>query len=181
MPAIYFLAVVGFLALSMRKLLKLGKRLDHLRAGYDAELAVGQELDQLMRHGARVFHDFPADKFNIDHVVIASTGFFAVETKGYTKSTRIKGKPGATVYFDGTILKFPTWAGSDPLEQAERQAQWLSKWASSAIGEGVTAAPVVALPGWFVERTAEEVSGSSAAVRYRRFLTRRTLPAYRPS
>jgi hypothetical protein len=153
LPPLYVLAVFGFLAFRIRKLLKLGHRLDHLRAGYDAELAVGQELDQLMRQGARVFHDFPADNFNIDHVVVAPAGFFAVETKGYTKSTRIKGRAGSTVYFDGATLKFPTWSGSGPLEQAERQAKWLSKWASSAIGEPVTAAPVIALPGWFVERT----------------------------
>jgi len=32
--------------------MKAGNRLDHLKAGYDAEVAVGQELDQLMRQGA---------------------------------------------------------------------------------------------------------------------------------
>ena len=37
----------------------------------DAEVAIGQELDQLMRDGAAVFHDMPAERFNIDHVVIA--------------------------------------------------------------------------------------------------------------
>jgi hypothetical protein len=42
---------------------------DNLRAGYDAELAVGQELDKLMREGAWVFHDVPGENFNIDHVV----------------------------------------------------------------------------------------------------------------
>ena len=114
---------------------------------------MGQELDQLMRSGARVFHDFPAEDFNIDHVVIATSGFFAIETKGFTKSNRIKGQPGATVYFNGATLKFPTWSGSEPIDQADRQAQWLSKWSSAAVGEPVAAAPVVALPGWFVERT----------------------------
>jgi hypothetical protein len=153
LPAIYLVAVLGFIGFRIRKLLRLGHRLDHLRAGYDAELAVGQELDQLMRQGARVFHDFPGENFNIDHVVIAPSGFFAVETKGYTKSKRLVGRPGATVYFDGTTLKFPTWSGTEPLEQAERQARWLSKWSTAAIGEPVTAAAVVALPGWFVERT----------------------------
>ena len=153
LPLIYALAVLGFIAFRIRKLVRLGHRLDPLRAGYDAELAVGQELDQLMRQGARVFHDFPGENFNIDHVVIAQSGFFAVETKGYTKLNRLKGRPGATVYFDGATLKFPTWSGAGPLEQAERQARWLSKWSTAAIGEPVTAAAVVALPGWFVERT----------------------------
>jgi len=38
------------------------------------------------------------------------------------------------------------------LEQARRQAQWLSKWISSATGESINAQPVVALPGWYVQR-----------------------------
>ena len=150
---IYGVFVAGLIAWMIRKLLKAGERIDNLRAGFDAELAVGQELDQLMRAGAAVFHDFPAEGFNIDHVVIAREGVFAVETKGYTKLIGDKGKVNAKVIFDGHILKFPTWTTSEPLEQAERQAKWLSKWATAAVGGTVVATPVLALPGWFVERT----------------------------
>ena len=150
---VYVLAALAFVALMVRKLWKAGERLDNLKAGFDAELAVGQELDQLMRQGAAVFHDIPADNFNIDHVVIASSGVFAIETKGYTKQKRGRGKADATVTFDGKVLKFPTWTTNEPLEQAERQAAWLSKWLGSATGMPVHALPIVALPGWFVERT----------------------------
>jgi Nuclease-related domain len=125
--------------------------MDNLKAGYDAELAVGQELDQLMRYGATVFHDIPGEHFNIDHVVIAKEGIFAVETKGFTKPRRGGGRSDATVTFDGKRLAFPTWSTSEPLEQAERQAAWLSKWLSSAVGAPLQALPVLALPGWFVE------------------------------
>lgn len=51
------------------------------------------------------------------------------------------------------MLKFPTWAVKEPLEQAERQAAWPAKWLGSAIGASVTALPVLALPGWFGDRT----------------------------
>ncbi len=149
---IYVAFVLGFVALITRKLIRTGATLDNLRAGYDAEVAVGQELDQLMRQGAAVFHDFPADGFNIDHVVISRRGVFAVETKGYTKRSDIRGKAGARVVFDGSSLAFPHWKSAEPLEQAERQAQWLSKWLSSATGDRVSALPVLALPGWFVDR-----------------------------
>ena len=149
----YAAFALAFIAWSVRKLWKAGTRLDHLRAGYDAELAVGQELDQLMRQGAVVFHDLPADNFNIDHVVISGQGIFAVETKGFTKPKRGGGKADATVVFDGKVLKFPTWTTKEPLEQAERQAVWLTKWLSGAVGSSVSALPVLALPGWFVERT----------------------------
>jgi hypothetical protein len=39
-----------------------------------------------------------------------------------------------------------------PLEQARNQAQWLSRWLSSAVGDTILAQPVITLPGWFVER-----------------------------
>ena len=150
---VYALAAVAFMASTLRKLLKAGTRLDHLKAGYDAEVAVGQELDQLMRKGAATFHDLPAEQFNIDHVVVAAKGVFAVETKGFTKPNRGRGKADATVTYDGETLRFPTWTTQEPLEQAERQAAWLARWLSSAVGSPVSVLPVVALPGWFVERT----------------------------
>jgi hypothetical protein len=135
------------------RLIKAASRLDQLRAGFDAELAVGQELDQLMRSGAYVFHDFPAEKFNIDHVVIAPEGLFAVETKGYTKPNRGRGKEDATVRFDGKSLHFPTWKTTEPLDQARRQADWLEKWVTNAVGDPVKVTPVLALPGWYIERS----------------------------
>lgn len=150
---IYVVLALTFVAFTVRKLLKAGERLDNLKAGYDAELAVGQELDQLMRLGAVVFHDIPADNFNIDHVVISSEGVFAVETKGFTKPKQGRGRADATVLFDGKVLRFPTWTTKAPLEQAERQAAWLAKWLTSAVGSPVQVLPVVALPGWFVQLT----------------------------
>lgn len=42
------LAAIAFIACLLRKLLKAGTRLDHLKAGCDANVAVGQELDQPM-------------------------------------------------------------------------------------------------------------------------------------
>jgi hypothetical protein len=154
---IYVIAAVLFIAGMIRKMVKAGEQIDKLRAGFDAELAVGQELDQLMRSGAVVYHDFPADGFNIDHIVISAQGVFAIETKGYTKPANVSGKDGAKVTFDGKALRFPAWTTKEPIEQAERQAKWFSKWASNATGEPVLAWPVVALPGWFVERTGRSI------------------------
>jgi hypothetical protein len=148
---VYAVLVLSFVAFMVRKLWRAGEQLDKLKAGYDAELAVGQELDQLMRQGAFVFHDLPAVNFNIDHVVIAAEGIFAIETKGFTKPKRGQGRADATVTFDGKVLKFPTWTTKEPLEQAMRQADWLAKWLTSAVGCPVHAHPVLALPGWFVE------------------------------
>lgn len=154
---IYGCAAIAFLVIYVRKLLKSESQLDNLRAGYDAEVAVGQELDQLMRKGAVTFHDVPAEGFNIDHVVVSREGLFAVETKGFTKPNLGRGRADATVTFDGQALKFPTYSTIEPLEQAERQAKWLSSWLTSAAGMPVRSLPVIALPGWFVQRTGRGV------------------------
>jgi hypothetical protein len=142
---------LGFVVYLLIKLLRLGRLRFDLQNGLEAEIAMGQELDQLMREGAIVFHDFPAEGFNIDHVVLTPDGMYAVETKGRMKPDRGGGKKDATVEFDGKVLSFPEWKDSKTLEQAARQARWLSKWISSAVGEPVAVKPVVALPGWWVE------------------------------
>lgn len=148
-------AAVGVAAFSVyqtRKLLSQAKQMEQWGLGMDAEMAAGQELDQLMRTGAAVFHDLPAENFNIDHVVVARQGVFAVETKGYRKPNRNGGAADATVIYDGKALKFPEWSGTGALAQAERQARWLSEWLTGVTGEKVEATPVLALPGWFVDR-----------------------------
>jgi hypothetical protein len=146
--------VAAFVVWQIVKLLASARQMDKLRLGLDAEVAVGQELDQLMRDGAAVFHDMPAERFNIDHVVIARQGVFAVETKGYTKPNREGGSADATVVYDGKTLTLPDVSGSWAIEQARRQAKWLAGWLTGATVEPVHVTPVVAMPGWFVDRKA---------------------------
>lgn len=134
------------------KLLRLLKIRNNLRLGFDCEVAVGQELNLLMREGCYVYHDFPADKFNIDHVVVSPKGVLAVETKGRKKRDNKGGAEEATVVYDSGALKFPGWTEKEPIDQAKRQADWLAKWLSSAVGEKVSAQAVLALPGWYVDR-----------------------------
>jgi hypothetical protein len=105
-----------------------------------------------MRDGFWVYHDFPADEFNIDHVVIGKTGVFAVETKGRPKPIGNDGKANPEVLYDGETLQFPTWKERKPVHQAELQAKWLEKFLSSAVGEPVPVHPVLAIPGWYITR-----------------------------
>ncbi len=136
-----------------RKLIQMRAQLRNLRLGYECELAVAQELDQLMLHGYRVFHDIPADGFNIDHLVVGKNGIFAVETKG--RSKRDKGKSQtqqqARVKYDGKALHFPNRVETAPIDQAKRQARWASQWLTGATGMQVQVQPVVVLPGWYIE------------------------------
>ena len=148
-------AVIGIscCAYLLAKLYRSVQKAQKVRLGYEGEVAVGQELNQLMYQGFHVFHDFPADGFNIDHVVVGRTGVFAVETKARGKSNSGNKKRDAQVEFTGTTLKFPDWTEYKPLEQARSQARWLSHWLESAVGEPIPVTAVLAIPGWFVSQT----------------------------
>jgi len=141
--------IIILLAVKMRRLLK---ERQAMRLGLDCEMAVGQELNRLMQEGYNVYHDMPAENFNIDHVVVGPNGVFAIETKGRAKPNRGQGSIDATVEFDGQSLKFPEWIDTNFLHQARRQAAWLSKWLTSATAEQVAVYAVLALPGWFIKR-----------------------------
>lgn len=156
--SVLLLAIVSlvFFTFFIYKLWRLLKQRANLRLGLDCEMAVGQELNQLMLEGYRVYHDFPVEefnkKFNIDHIVVSPKGVFAIETKGRAKFNKSLSNTEAKVIYDGQTLKFPNWTETKPLEQALQNANWLSKWLSSSVGEKVDVYPVVALPGWWVER-----------------------------
>jgi hypothetical protein len=152
---VIFYSLLGILTIGtvLYRLIRRKKEITKYNLGLDAEIAVGQELNHLMREGYWVFHDFPADKFNIDHVVVGTTGVFAVETKGRPKPIGQDGQSQYEVLYDGDSLSFPTWTERQPIKQAESQAQWLSKWLSSATGEIIKVKPILAIPGWYIKRT----------------------------
>lgn len=139
------LVIILYLLVKMYSMINL--RIKY-RVGLDAELSAGQELNQLMRQGFWVFHDFPAEKFNIDHIVIGDSGVYAIETKGRSKPRQLSGPP--EVIYDGNSLKFPDWEERKALEQTQRQAKWLEEWLAKAVGEPIRVKPVLALPGWYV-------------------------------
>lgn len=151
-PAIFVVLALGYMTFFGVRLNKAIRQRNNELLGLDCERAVGQELDQLMLDGCRVYHDFQAENFNIDHIVIGGNGVFAIETKGRAKPDRGRGQEDAKVTYDGQTLQFPTWKEREPLEQAKRQATWLSNWLSSAVGDQIAVKPGLALPGWYVDR-----------------------------
>lgn len=122
------------------------------REGLLAERYTAQELNRLTAAGCAVFHDLPAEDFNIDHVVVGGGAVYAIETKSRRKAD---GPNGHRVRFDGERLHFPDSATNKPLEQADRNARWLARKLENTLGKSVPVVPVVALPGWFVESTRE--------------------------
>jgi hypothetical protein len=136
-----------------RKMFRLLDQRRNYRLGLLGERAVGEELNQLMLSGCRVFHDVPNDPYgNVDHVLIAPSGVYAVETKARHKKESA-GRDAHKVIFDGSSLRFAGGAKeSKCLDQARQQASRLSDWLSKAVGEAVHVQPVLALPGWWVQR-----------------------------
>jgi hypothetical protein len=145
---------VVFLGYTLYKLRGFLQERRNIRLGYEGEMIVGQALNRLMLSGCRVYHDFPAEKFNIDHILVGAKGVFAVETKTRSKRTTANRQQDATVEYDGRALHFPSGTDIDMIAQAKRQSKWLSRWLSQAVGEEITVRAVLALPGWFVKRTA---------------------------
>ncbi len=139
---------VGMTIWTIRKLMHSFAKRQRVREGLDAELMTAQLLIPLASKGCQVFHDIPADGFNLDHVVIGTHAVYMVETKSRKKAG--KGKQSANVEYDGKMLRFPDHVTSKPLEQARHQARWLANFLHGAAGEAVPVVPVVALPGWFV-------------------------------
>lgn len=142
-----------FLSIPLVKFARRSRERANYQLGLDAELAVGRELNLIMREGFYVFHDFPEEHNNIDHVVVGPSGVFAVETKGRPKPDKGRGTVDAKVIYNGETLCFPDKANDTAaIHQARKQATTLSKWLSSAVGEPVKARPALALPGWFIDQ-----------------------------
>ncbi|WP_351124462.1 nuclease-related domain-containing protein [Shewanella sp. T24-MNA-CIBAN-0130] len=154
----YLFAIVAVIGLIYcgRKTWKTFSKLTKLRLGHTAEIATANELIGLQALGYQVFHDIQADGFNIDHLAIGKNGVFAIETKGRHKRKRdskatsaTKGKDYQLCYKDGRLC-FPSWTETKPIEQATRQATWVSQWLTKATGQPVFASPVLVFPGWYV-------------------------------
>jgi hypothetical protein len=147
-----FMIGIGFSGYLVWKVLNVNERRKSLRIGLVGEMATGEELNRLMLDGYYVYHNFPAHPFNIDHIVVGASGVFAVETKAQSMGSRGNRMAEPTVTYDSESLSFPSRVTTEPIDQARRQAEWLSKWLSSVVGDPVKVAPMVTIPGWFIER-----------------------------
>jgi hypothetical protein len=148
-PFALFIAALAFGAVSAFRFPRVIRKAQALRLGRDGERYMAQVLEGLREEGARIFHDIPADGFNLDHVVVSAKGVYVIETKA-----RSKGDKNARVTFDGTnIFVEGRPALGNPIGQARGGASWLARLIESASELKVPVRPVVAFPDWFVECT----------------------------
>ena len=147
-----------------RYFVKHWRRRQHAMDGLLAERVTGMQLNRLQAQGCIVMHDLPAEGFNIDHIVIAPRGVYAVETKSFRKPKASDGVDNYAVGFDGKRLRFPDFVEVDAVGQAQRQAQWLSKVLRDALGRDVKVIPALALPGWRVDQPEDVWRNSTVKV-----------------
>ncbi len=146
--AVIAIALAPMLTLSIR----LAARVKSLQLGLDGETATGQLLNTLMLNGCHVYHDIACQYGNVDHIVVGPGGVFVIETKARSKPVTGDGKADARVVYDGDSIRFPTHVETRVLDQVRTNASCVSKWLTAATGHKVATRPVVALPGWYVER-----------------------------
>ena len=150
--------LAGVLFLSARWLINiLSQRRNHY-LGYFGERVVGEVIDGLRAKGYRVFHDVPAIEanppFNIDHIIVGSTGIFALETKTRRRGTARPGFDDHKIIFDGQQLIYPWGEDFHGLNLARDRALWLETWLVQIIGRRTPVLPMLVFPGWWVEEQA---------------------------
>lgn len=148
-----------FTVFSTYKIIKIRSKLRSLRQGRDGEKIVGQSLENLRSHGAKILHDIRGNNFNIDHVVISTKGIFLIETKTYSKP--IKGK--TEILFNGKELLFNGVSyGDDIIIQVKAEKKWLSDLIEELTARKYPVQPILVFPGWFVKMENAFSSGISA-------------------
>lgn len=151
-PVAVTLIACTFVVYAAYRFVSVHPQLRSLRLGREGERTVGQFLEELRGQGFHVFHDIPGDGFNIDHVVVAPQGIFAVETKTFSK--QVKGE--AKVVQDGDrILVNGFEPDRNPVVQARAIRDWLSGLLFDTTGRRYPVKGVVVLPGWWVEPPAD--------------------------
>ena len=150
-----FLLSIGLVLLSLIavRIIRIVQSLFDYKLGAEGEEYTGQELNLLARYGAFVFHDIPYKYGNIDHVVVGYDNIFVVETKSVRKPAGQSGKKESRVEYDGRKLRFPHFTTDAPLRQAQCHADCLARILNEDGRCSIPVVPVVALPGWYIDRT----------------------------
>jgi hypothetical protein len=154
----------------------------NLQLGLRAKRAMAEELSLLMRDGCYVFHDYPTGPSqSIDHVIVAPSGIYAIETNGRRKKG-FSGNKNAELSFNGTQIGFSGGHGeSELVELARRNAVELSRELTAAGAENITVNPILTFPGWNIIRTGKGDVNVLTAEEIRATVTAADKPALSPA
>ena len=146
-----FAVAAAALAVFVWNWIGLVRERNNWRLAFSAERAVGEQLNQLMSEGCRVFHDFPlVGQGNIDHIVVAPSGVHAIETRARRKGNASATRQAHEVMYDGQALEFPFHCDTRDLAQARVQAAQLAQILGDTLHLPILVQPILTLPGWYV-------------------------------
>jgi hypothetical protein len=139
---------IGFILYGMNKIKRLKSRRRRLYIRYEGQMAVAQEVNRLVPEGHRVYHDFPTDRFHIDHIIVGPRGVFTVTATVVPKPAH---RLEEHAMLDGQRIVFGKKSDHRTLAYAAFQASWLAKWLLTATGEALAVQPILTIPGWRVK------------------------------
>lgn len=152
-PGLFTGIAVLVCCLAAIKVKLIRQRVRILEQAQEGEKAVGQFLEGLREKGYRVLHDIAGGKFNLDHVLIGSTGIYMVETKTISKPNGRE----AVVEYDGEKVTVAGFSPDrDPIAQAKALSRWLRDLIKESTGMAFGVRPVVLYPGWYVNKQAKD-------------------------
>lgn len=145
---------IGLLIISFfgYRLIKILSEIKINALGLQGEMFTGEELNQLMLDGCRVFHDIQFQYGNIDHVVVSPSGVYSVNTKMRGKPKVGEGKADLIIDHQRNSLCFPDYEHPIPTKQLETESHWLSQHLTSSVGSQIEVQPILALPGWYIKQ-----------------------------
>jgi Nuclease-related domain len=146
MDTCYFGAIsASFILYGLNKIKRLKARKHRLYLTYEGQMAVAQEVNRLMPEGYQVFHDFPTDRFHIDHIIVGPNGVFTVTTKVISPFSQHREK---SLTVDDQRLIVGKKSDDRTIPFATFQASWLAKWLLTATGEALSVQSILTVPGW---------------------------------
>jgi len=99
-------------------------------------------LLEMLPTGWHVFHDYPAGKYHVDHVVVGPMGVFAVETKNWSSQVTVE---------DDEVLVGGWTPDRRPLPQARNEAEAVREKLKDAGWKGSVEAVLCMASDTFVE------------------------------
>jgi len=148
------LSILAWMIAAIAKAVQRHGEIRNCRFGLRGEQAVAEALadTSVISAGYITFHDVPGDgAWNIDHVVIGPGGVFVLETKTRPRRTPIREQPDQEVWYDGKNLQFPWCDDRKAVKQAERNAEWVSRFIAGFAPRDMIVQPIIVVPGWYVK------------------------------
>jgi hypothetical protein len=144
--AVVMTAYCGF------RIVRLRKDIRNLNLAEKGERRVSELLTQLRRRRYVAFDDVMVSGENVDHVLVGPGGIFAIETKTYS----IFGNGCVGVDETGVLRLGNKPALGDPLDQAKRCAEKVTKLLQDRTRKPYAATPMAIFPGWTLKRAKVE-------------------------